>query len=194
MATLILLNGPPGIGKSTLSARYAERHPGTLNLDIDQLHRLVGGWRNTDGSTHDILRPVALAMADAHLAGGRDVVVPQYLASAAQIDAFWQVADRRQARFVEVVLLADRVESLARFERRDDLDEWGAHNRQVVAAHGGSAFLVQLYDQLEALVPTRPRAVVIRSAAGEVEQTYALLVRALSMDEKQEEPPEGGSD
>ena len=43
MARLVLLNGPPGIGKSTLSALYADRHPGTLNLDIDSLHRLVGG-------------------------------------------------------------------------------------------------------------------------------------------------------
>ena len=71
VTSLIHLNGPPGIGKSTLSALYAERHPGTLNLDIDSLHRLVGGWQDVDNRTHDVLRPVALAMASAHLRGGR---------------------------------------------------------------------------------------------------------------------------
>jgi MoxR-like ATPase len=34
-ARLVHLNGPPGIGKSTLAAVYADRHPGTLNLDVD---------------------------------------------------------------------------------------------------------------------------------------------------------------
>ncbi len=48
MTSLIHVNGPPGIGKSTLSALYADRHPGTLNLDIDSLHRLVGGWQDAD--------------------------------------------------------------------------------------------------------------------------------------------------
>ena len=64
---LILLNGPPGIGKSTLSALYTDRHPGTLNLDIDSLHRLVGGWQDPENRTHDVLRPVALVMASTHL-------------------------------------------------------------------------------------------------------------------------------
>ena len=42
---LVLLNGPPGIGKSTLSRRYVEAHPGTLDLDVDRLRSFVGGWR-----------------------------------------------------------------------------------------------------------------------------------------------------
>lgn len=178
VATLILLNGPPGIGKSTLSALYVERHPGALNLDIDRLHLLVGGWRTEDGSTHDVLRPVALAMADAHLAGGRDVIVPQYLASSAEIEAFERVAARNDAGFVEIILLADRAEALARFERREDLDEWGTHNRHVVATHGGTAFLGELYEQLCALVPTRLAAVMITSTAGDIEQTYAAVEQA----------------
>jgi bifunctional non-homologous end joining protein LigD len=33
VARLVHLNGPPGIGKSTLSALYADRNLGTLNLD-----------------------------------------------------------------------------------------------------------------------------------------------------------------
>ena len=63
MTALIHLNGPPGIGKSTLAARYADRHPGTLNLDIDTLHHLIGGWRTSQGQFHDLLRPLAWAMA-----------------------------------------------------------------------------------------------------------------------------------
>lgn len=61
------------------SALYAGRHPGTLNLDIDELHRFVGGWQDPNNHAHALLGPVALAMASTHLAGGRDVVLPQYL-------------------------------------------------------------------------------------------------------------------
>jgi hypothetical protein len=73
MRCLIHVNGPPGIGKSTRAALYADRHPGTLNLDVGRLHGLVGGWRDPAQDTHTILRPVALAMTRTHLAGGRDV-------------------------------------------------------------------------------------------------------------------------
>lgn len=34
---VIMLNGPPGCGKSTLARRYVGEHPFTLNLDIDRI-------------------------------------------------------------------------------------------------------------------------------------------------------------
>jgi hypothetical protein len=179
VASLVHLNGPPGIGKSTLSALFADRHPGTLNLDIDSLHRLVGGWQDTDGRTHDILRPVALAMASAHLAGGRDVILPQYLARLEEITAFEKVADAEGAGFREVVLLDERAGSVERFHRREDDSEWGRHNRRLVAANGGSAMLTTMYDQLLEVLEHRPSAVVVRSVPDAVEGTYAALLDAL---------------
>jgi hypothetical protein len=107
------VNGPPGIGKSTLAAVYIDRHPGTLGLDIDNLHQLVGGWQDPDAHTHEILRPVALAMASAHLAGGQDVILPQYLARIQEIERFEHVASERGAGFREVVLLDDKAASIA---------------------------------------------------------------------------------
>ena len=179
VTTLIHLNGPPGIGKSTLSALYAARHPGTLNLDIDALHRLVGGWQDEDGRTHDVLRPVALAMASAHLAGGRDVILPQFLASIEEIKAFEGVARDQGATFREVVLLAGRDESLARFENRPADTEWEQHNRRLVARLGGPELLASLYDRLQRMLQLRPAAVVVESREDAVEETYAALLRAL---------------
>jgi hypothetical protein len=43
MASLIHLDGPPGIGKSTLTAVWTERRPGTLNVDLDRLHPVAHG-------------------------------------------------------------------------------------------------------------------------------------------------------
>jgi len=179
---LVLLNGPPGIGKSTLSALYAERHPGTLNLDIDSLHRLVGGWRDFGGRVHEIMRPVALAMAAAHLRGGRDVVVPQYLAHLHEIAAFEDVAREQGAVFDEVVLLASREEAIGRFAHRaeHDDDPWIQHSSSWVAGRGGQALLGSMYDTLLDVVDLRPAAVVVHGGSGAVEDTYRLVVDALS--------------
>jgi len=179
VTSLIHLNGPPGIGKSTLSALYAERHPGTLNLDIDSLHRLVGGWQDVDTHTHEVLRPVALAMASTHLRGGRDVILPQYLARSDEIDAFEKVAHEQGAEFREVVLLDEKAESIARFDRRRDDSAWGEHNRRLVALQGGPVMLAAMYDQLVEILQLRPSAVVVRSEPEAVENTYASLVQVL---------------
>ena len=178
MASLLHLNGPPGIGKSTLSALYADRHPGTLNLDLDLLHPLVGGWRDASDRTHALVRPLGLAMASAHLAAGQDVVLPQYLGRLEAVRAFEDIARSHGARFVEVVLLDERTEAISRFDRRRDDSPWGVHNREVVARGGGSAMLAAMYDQLLEVLRSRPSAVVVRSEPGQVESTYAAVVRA----------------
>ena len=179
MTRLIHLNGPPGIGKSTLAALYTDRHPGTLNLDIDSLHRLVGGWQDPENRTHDVLRPVALAMASTHLGGGRDVVLPQYLSLVDEIEAFEKVAHDSGADFREIVLLDEKAASIERFDRRQDRSAWGLHNRRLVELWGGSVMLGSLYDQLVEMLPLRRDAVIVRSAPEAIEDTYALVVQAL---------------
>ena len=179
MTFLLHLNGPPGIGKSTISALYTDRHPGTLNLDIDSLHRLIGGWRDPRNDTHRVLRPVALAMAATHLHGGRSVVLPQYLARPDAIDAFEEVARKSGADFFEFILFASKQESIARFDRRQEPTPWNEHNRHVVALQGGEAFLVSMYDELLDIARQRPSARIIRSEADAIEKTYELLIEAL---------------
>jgi predicted kinase len=176
---LIHLNGPPGVGKSTLAALYTRRHPETLNLDLDRLHPLVGGWDDPEIDTHPIVRPLALAMATAQLTGGRDVIVPQFRARVAEIEAFEQVARDASATFVEIVLMVDRDEALDRFECRVDDSDWGRHNRDSVAATGGRDLLGGFYDRLLEALAQRPDAVVVPCHRGEVEATYAALVTAI---------------
>lgn len=178
MARLIHLNGPPGVGKSTLAARYAEGHPGVLNLDLDALHPLVGGWRS-DTRTHDIVRPLGVAMASAHLRSGRDVVLAQFFARADLISLFRDVAVEAGAEFVEIVLETDRAEAIRRFHSRVDESAWGRHNVAVVEAMGGDAALGEMHERALSLPDAWPGAVRIWSAAEDVEGTYRQVLRVL---------------
>jgi predicted kinase len=181
MARLVHLNGPPGIGKSTLSALYADRNPGTLNLDVDTLHRLVGGWQDEQTDTWPAVWSLVRAMAAAHLDGGSDVVLPQYLAEAGEIAGVEKLARDHGAGFREVVLLDDREAAVARFHRRarESDDPWIRHHHRLIELSGGAVVLAAMHDRLVEAIALRPEAVVVPSVAGSVEETYALMVAAL---------------
>jgi predicted kinase len=181
MARLVHLNGPPGIGKSTLSALYVDRNPGTLNLDVDTLHRLVGGWQDEETDTWPPVWSLVRAMAATHLGGGHDVVLPQYVAKVDEIAGLEKLAREHGAGFREVVLLDDRDTAIERFNRRaqDSDDPWIRHHHRLIELGGGPAALGAMYDTLLDLVRLRPGTVVVPSVVGAVQETYDLLVDAL---------------
>lgn len=182
MPRLIHLNGPPGIGKSTIAARYVDDNPGVLNLDIDQLRQLVGGWRDSFAETGALVRPLAMSMAATHLRAGRDVVLPQYLGRLDEIARFESVAHEAQSQFPEFVLMDTRTRSVQRFEQRSESSAhpWHRHVSDVVESGGGSELLGQMHDRLSAVIAARPEAVVIPSRAGAVEATYRRFVAAIT--------------
>lgn len=181
MARLIHLNGPPGIGKSTLAQWYVDAHPGVLNLDIDQVRTLIGGWRERFTETGEIVRPVALSMAASHLRGGRDVVMPQCLCRLSEIERFEAVAHDSGAVFCEVVLMDGKQQSLERFQHRGDDSElpWHQQVQEIVERLGGQELLARMHDQLTMVLAARRDAAVLPSIAGKIQQTYEALTAIL---------------
>jgi predicted kinase len=164
---LILLNGPPGIGKSTLARMYVDDHPLALNLDIDRVRDLLGRWRDNLHAAGLAARAIALAAARTHLAGGHDVVVPQFLGRIEFIEQLEALGRETGARFHQIVLLDSKSGAIARFGRRGEYPD-------VTESE-----LAEMHDRLMKILAVRPDAVTLRSADGAVQQAYGEMLRRL---------------
>lgn len=182
MPTLVLLNGPPASGKSTLARRWTDQRPLALDLDIDMVRSLLGGWIERPAAAGVNARRLALAMARTHLESGYDVIVPQLLARAEFIDELALLADQLGVRFVEIALTVDLATSLATFERRS-LDPQGQTHRDAadLIDRGGNRTtqIERIHEQLSELIDSRPATRRVEVVPDDIDDTMARLVAAI---------------
>ena len=168
----------PGIGKSTIAARYVAEHPGVLNCDIDVLRTLIGGWQDDFVGAGARIRTAALALITAYLRDGGDVVLPQLLARLDQVERFERAATEADATFIEVLLTDDVEASVARFNARPDTGELQRVTREIVSGGGGDEALCSYHAALLEVATARPGTVVVASRAGDIDGAYAGVVAA----------------
>jgi predicted kinase len=173
---LILLNGPPACGKSTLARLYADAHPPTLNLDIDRVRAMIGGWLADPAATGSLAREVALAAARVHLAAGHDVVVPQLVGRLDFIARLEAVASESGAGFHEVFLLADEQSAQLLYRERAAAVASAVPPDPVVSTNQTPSQLADAYALMLRTVAERPGAVVIRTQPGRIAEAYQALL------------------
>jgi predicted kinase len=172
MTRLVLINGAPGSGKSSLAAALAADQPLTLALDVDAIKHSLGHWQDDLLASGLHARRLALAVAREQLGTGYDVVISQYLARTDFIEELERLAAEVDVGFLEIVLdlsapaLAGRLATRSASPTRP---EHQVNNRLV-----GPDDAADLVASLEGLRRSRPRAVWV-DAAGSLTATLDLL-------------------
>jgi len=124
---LVLINGAPASGKSTLAQMYVDEHPLTLALDIDVVRAMLGRWLDHPTEAGLAARGMALEMARVQLSAGRDVLVPQFLGRIDFVLQLENLCREVDAEFVELVLFISPRDAADRFARRSRHPESSAH-------------------------------------------------------------------
>lgn len=174
MPKLVLLNGPPAVGKSTVARRYADEHPLTLVLEIDTVRGLLGSWLDDPQRSGWAARMIALSMARAHLEAGHDVIAPQLLTRREFVDMLRKTADAAGATFHELTLMDARDVVLARLESRSE--PAGTFSARALMEKQGNR-PGDAYDAFVEALADRPDALVIHDPLSD--SAYESLLRLL---------------
>jgi len=180
---LILLNGPPASGKSTLAARLAEHYPPMVNLDIDVIRSSLDEWPSDPHAAGLAARRLAVTEARTHLQAGRAVVVPQFLGRLDFIEELEALAAALGVSFVEVALQIDRETAISAFERRtkESLDPVHLDAALLVQRSDSGDPLGEMFDALECVVVQRPNTRRVRVLREDIDRTFNSLVKTLAL-------------
>jgi predicted kinase len=184
VARLVLINGAPASGKSTLAQMYIDEHPLTLAIDIDVVRAMLGRWLDQPIEAGLTARRMALEMARVQLSAGRDVLVPQFLGKLDFVLQLENLCRQVGAEFIELVLLSSPQDTADRFARRSRHPETSAHYdaQALLDRSGGAGELLAMNDRLLEVVASRPRTLTVTIVNGEVERAYRDLVAQIDRD------------
>lgn len=171
---------------------YADRHPGVLNLDTDQVVSLIGGWQDNFWQTLKAGRLLAISMAETHLRTGHDVVMPQLATKWEEVEGFETAAGRVGAEYREIVLMVGKQQMVERYTgRAASADLARRHMDEIVARSGGPELLARIHDHLTAYLDTRPDCVVVQTDGRDASQTYDAVTAALARVRSSQTTPAG---
>lgn len=178
---LILINGNPGMGKTTLASRYIQDYPLALNLDVDILWHMMGRWQEQLEQSQELKYRHAYALADAHLRNGYNVVVADLLETTERHEQFEFIANGHNAEFREVVLISDKDTAIERCKERARRMGYadGFRPGGVLDTHGREAKLAEMYENVLTTLGQRKNSILITPKVGDIETTYRQFLRAI---------------
>jgi len=179
---LVLLNGAPASGKSTIAAALVDRRQLSLNLDIDVVRGQLGCWLDEPSEAGLAARSLAVAMARTHLQSGRDVFVPQFLVRPGFADELASLAADCDAEFVSIALIVDRETARSSFAARTTEAVERTHRDAAAMVHRSPDAdpVGDMFDRFATYLDSCSDVHRIVADRGEVDQTMRSVENIIS--------------
>ena len=160
---LIILNGPPGVGKSTVAKKLHDEMPMSLLIEGDEWRRQISHWKEHREASHDLVYAIKIAAADAAFKMGSTVIIDKAVfGSDSTLDALLESAKGNGAAAYEFILNANEETILARTDAR--------------GYKPGSTFTreraLELWQKGQDLIARRPNAIVVDTSTLSPEAVY----------------------
>ena len=179
---LILLNGTPGLGKTTLAQRYIAEHPLAMCLDIDFVWFMLGQWQAMRPESDRLKLKYSYEIAKLHLQEGYDVIVPNLFQVIEQYEMFDEIAHETGAELKELVLTAPLDMAIERLKTRGRANGYktGWRPGGVMDTGGREKLLAEMYDNVQEMIALRPNIVQIKSVEHDIDGNYEAMIGAIS--------------
>lgn len=173
---LLFINGPTGVGKTTIAQRYADDHPLALILSADNFVGSMGQWLDHEDDARKLALRYIGIIAKEHLKAGHDVVVPYLLERPEDMMVLEEAVEASGTRLFECALMAPKEEVVARAIERGT---WGEPGSPPLTSED-RPILERLYGGFERALAARPGAVKISVQKGDIDGTYRQMIEAMA--------------
>ena len=115
---LIIINGPAGVGKSTVSARIHTVLQDSLIIDIDELRRQIPDYRENREASLKLSYEHAFHVIEKNLQQEKSVIIDKAIFDTRILDSFIELGKKYNAQTFEFLLFADKETLLKRAAER----------------------------------------------------------------------------
>jgi len=115
---MIIINGPCGIGKSTVAIRLHATLPLSYIVDVDEIGGKISHYQDYEEERYELREAVAFATVDAVLSKNRDVVVEKMIFRDEVLDSYCDIGKKYNADITEIILWASKEFVMKRANKR----------------------------------------------------------------------------
>ncbi len=168
---LIIINGPTGVGKSTIAKEVHKKLPLSFLLEVDAQRRYISGYKDFREESGELMFDISKAVTEECLRHGRDVVVDKIIIdSEITLNKFIEIGKKYNAEVFEFILNSDRELWLNRINER------GYRENGSLTPEKAEWF----WDKIQEYIKKRPEAVVVDTSNKTVEETLGELWKKIN--------------
>ncbi len=167
---LILINGPSGVGKSTVAEKLHREIPLSLLVEVDVWRRFISAYKEHREESLKLAYQYTVSAIDSYLKTGNSVIVDKVILDAPDIlNAITALGQKYGAEIHEFVLVADKQKVVERAAQRGYSADSLLTPQKVE----------ELWESAEKFKSERPGAIVIDTNDLSPEAVYDLVKKTV---------------